>query len=278
MRALLLEQQPDLAHLDVVELASGWDNAMFRVGSELAARLPRRAVAAPLVDNEQRWLPLLAPRLPLPIPRPLHRGLPGHAYPWAWSLVPWIAGEPAALTPPVDPMAAAIVLGNFVRALHQPAPLNAPLNPYRGVPLVDRDAASVNCIELLAETIDGGAARAAWRTALDAPRFAATPVGIHGDLHPANIVVRDGKVAGVIDFGDITAGDPATDLAAAWMLLPIEAHTTFRLAAGEIDDATWARARGWALTHALVCLANSANNPLINRVGRRTLDAVLLDA
>ena len=276
VRALLQAQHPDLAALSITPVASGWDNAIFRLGDALAVRLPRRAIAAPLVLHEQRWLPELAGRLPLPIPAPVRTGVPGCGYPWAWSVCPWIEGLGADEAPP-SPDETARDLAAFLRALHHAASPEAPRNPFRGGPLRDRDLALRERLVSLAERVDVARARQAWEYALAAPAFAGTPVWVHGDLHPANLLVSGGRLAAVLDFGDLTAGDPATDLAAAWMLLPAEARAAFRSAYAPPDAATWRRARGWALSHALACLANSADNPRIARVGVTTLARVLED-
>lgn len=280
VRRLLAEQHPDLADLPVGLLASGWDNVVFRLGDELAARLPRREMAADIIVNEQRWLPELAPRLPLPVPAPVRTGAPGADYPWAWSIVPFLPGEPATAATPSDAGAAATALGAFLGALHVPAPPDAPANPYRGVPLAWRDATVTANLSLLDGRVDHAAVLAVWEEALAAPAWDRDPVWLHGDPHPANVLVCDGRVCGVIDFGDITGGDPATDLAMAWMLLPAGCHDAFRAAYaaagnGPVSDATWARGRGWALNLALVFLAYSADNPRLLGVGRRTLSAVL---
>ncbi|MCU1370844.1 MAG: putative kinase, aminoglycoside phosphotransferase family, partial [Ilumatobacteraceae bacterium] len=276
VRALLTDQHPDLADRPLVELAHGWDNVAFRLGHDLIVRLPRRALAAPLVLHEQRWLPDLAPTLPLPVPAPLRIGQPNADYPWTWSIVPWFEGRSALTDPPADPVAAARSLGAFLRALHRPAPADAPPNPYRGIPLAGRDELTNQWIDQLPDHIDSPQVRACWGAHVALPRWDAPPVWLHGDLHPHNVVVHEGAVAAIIDFGDITSGDPATDLGIAWMLLPAAARPVLRDAAGA-DDATWARGRGWALALGLAYLANSASTPGFARLGRRTIDAVLAD-
>ena len=170
--------------------------------------------------NEQRWLPVVAPRLPLPVPAPVRAGRAALGYPWPWSVVPLLPGQLAAREPPADPAGAAASLGGFLAALHAPAPPDAPANPNRGIPLAERAAAVTDNLSVLGGLVDRGAATRAWRAALATPAWGGAPVWVHGDLHPANILVRRGRISGVIDFGDITAGDPATDLSVAWMLLP----------------------------------------------------------
>lgn len=278
VRRLLVEQHPDLAHLSLTEAAFGWDNVMFRLGGELSVRLPRRAMSAPLVDHEIRWLPVLAPRLPLPIPAPVRSGHPGGGYPWSWSVCPWFDGEPAAVRPPDDAAATARALGDFLRALHRPAPADVPQNPYRGVPLADRSAVTVTRIDSLHDVVDAPGVRSLWEDLAATRPWDGPPVWLHGDLHAGNVVVRDGAIAAVVDWGDLTGGDPATDLAAAWMLLPTDVRDEFRAAVGDVDDDTWRRARGWALVHGVGTLAASADNPVMAAVGHATLTAVIEDS
>jgi aminoglycoside phosphotransferase (APT) family kinase protein len=277
VRALLEEQHPDLADRPLAVVANGWDNAMVRVGEDLAARLPRRQVAVPLIEHEQRWLPELAPHLPLPIPAPVRAGRPSDRYPWPWTIVPWFDGEPALVTPPRDPALAAEVLGSFFAALHRPAPPDAPVNPYRGVPLAgDRDRITRGAIAGL-DAVDRDEVEARWTRFLAVPAWEGPPVWLHGDPHPGNVVVHEGRIAAVVDFGDITAGDPASDLAVAWMHFDPGARAVFRVACGDVDEHTWQRAHGWALALGLVIAANSADNPSYAALARRTIAAALAE-
>lgn len=273
--SLLAEQRPDLAHLEVGILANGWDNVSLRVGSDLVARLPRRAMAAPLVENEARWLPILAPRLPLDVPVPVFIGRPGHGYPWPWTLVSWIPGESAALAA-IDQPQAAPALADFLLALHIPAASDAPLNPYRSVPLSDRDEPVRDRIATLSPAIDHERATSSWERALEARDREGSPTWIHGDLHPHNLLVADRRLTGVIDFGDICAGDPATDLAIAWTLFDAPGRMALRDHYGG-DEALWQRARGWALHFSLAYLASSADNPVMAAIGARGLSQILDD-
>jgi aminoglycoside phosphotransferase (APT) family kinase protein len=284
IRALLREQHADLSHLALVEIGEGWDNTLYRLGNDLVVRLPRRAASAALIEHEQRWLPELAPRLPLPIPVPVRVGRPGCGFPWSWSITPWIGGESAARVPLIDPAdleTAAIDLARFLRALHQPAPSDAPRNPYRGVPLADRAPALHEHLDRLDGLVDREIVLALWAELVDTPPWPGPPVWIHGDLHPDNLLVHDGRLTGVIDFGDLTAGDPATDLSLAWMLFPPAARLCFRDAAcgphGWLDDRTWRRARGWALALGVTYLAHSHDNPILHAIGRTAIDAVVDD-
>jgi aminoglycoside phosphotransferase (APT) family kinase protein len=279
VRRLLAAQHPDLARLPVEFLANGWDNELYRVGDRLIARLPRRALGAQIITNEQRWLPGLASRLPLPIPSPERTGVPACGYPYSWSVVPYLPGVPAAEAGSFDPAVAAAAVGGFLGALHAPAPPDAPANPFRGVPLAERAASVAANLALIGGQVDENAVRRGWDAALAAPGYDGPPVWLHGDLHPLNILVNDGQVSGVIDFGDITAGDPASDLSVAWMLLDPDAHASYwrayQAAGGRGDDALRARARGWALNLAIVFLAHSDDNPVLRDIGHRTLRALM---
>lgn len=274
VRRLLGRQHPDLADLPIDVLANGWDNLVCRLGEELLVRLPRRAMAAELVAHEQRWLPELAGRLPLPIPAPVRVGHPTADYPWSWSVVPYLPGRVAARSELDDPRSAAATLGEFLRALHAPAPPDAPVNPYRGIPLTGRAEGVLTALTHI-DPADRAAARRIWAAATAAPAWDGPPLWLHGDLHPANILVDHGRISAVIDFGDITSGDPATDLAVAWMLFTAEQRAVLRQAYGRADDATWERARGWALALSLVLLTHSADNPLMRGIGERTFREVL---
>jgi aminoglycoside phosphotransferase (APT) family kinase protein len=255
-RQLLAAQHPDLADLSIVSIASGWDNQLLRLGDKLVLRFPRRKLAAQLILNEQRWLPHLKERLPLAIPAPVRIGLAQFHYPWAWSVTPWIEGQTADLSPPDsnqgEPLAA------FFAALHKPAPADAPHNPYRGVPLSERaDAFADRLAKLQGKTdmIDRRV-HALWSDALAAANDTA-PTWIHGDLHPRNVLIENGRLIGVIDWGDLARGDRAADLAAVWLLLPqLESRKRAIAACDSVSDATWRRARGWALLFAVILLSS----------------------
>lgn len=250
-RALLRAQHPDLADLAIEPAGSGWDNAMFRLGDRYALRLPRRALAAGLVEKEQRWLPELAGRLPLPVPAPERIGRPGCGYPWRWSVVPWLAGDTAdrAAIAPLE----AVRFGTFLKALHVTPPADAPVSPQRSVPLMDRAADTEARVGRLGDRVPA-AVRDIWQAGLATPIDIA-PAWIHGDLHARNLIVSNAEIAGVIDWGDLAAGDPATDLAAFWTVLPTR-ETRLRAirAYGTASDATLRRARGWAAFFGIILL------------------------
>jgi aminoglycoside phosphotransferase (APT) family kinase protein len=277
VRALLAEQHPDLLG-PLRRVAGGWDNEVFRLGDDLAVRLPRRAPGAGLIESEVRWLPLLAPVLTLEAPVPVRTGEPGSGYPWCWAIVRWVEGETAlSALATVDGPGAVAALADFLEALHRPAPDAAPRNPYRGVPLAHRDDRFGEHLAALPPDVDREPVAVAWAEALARPRWGGPALWVHGDLHPGNLVVRERRLVGVLDFGDLTAGDPATDLAVAWMVLGPDDRAALRRRLGS-DDATWGRARGWALAHAGAVLAHSADDPAMAAMARRTLAAVLADS
>ena len=275
VRRLLADQHPDLAALPLTLVANGWDNAIFRLGGDLAVRLPRRQLGADLVASELRWLPELASRLPIPVPVPLRVGQPTEGYPWNWTVVAWFDGDVAADVALTGPMVEARRLGRFVDALHTPAPGDAPVNPFRGQPIDELRPRVVDSIERLSGSIGGRAVASRLDRLTDVADWQGPSVWLHGDLHSANVVVRDGVISAVIDFGDITSGDPAVDLAIGWMLFDEVALDVFRESAGTVDDATWSRAQAWALHFALLYLLHSADAPRFRRVGTHLLQRVV---
>jgi aminoglycoside phosphotransferase (APT) family kinase protein len=253
VRELIRAQYPEFAKLDISRTDSGWDNAIFRLGTEFAVRLPRRAIAAEIIRHEQKWLSTIADRVPIAVPSPLHIGVPCSRYPWFWSIVPWIRGEPADVTPPKPGEAPRFA--SFLRALHVKAPDNAPLNPWRGVPLSKRAASLEERFQRLATRNVHISPRIAhiWQSALLA-RDGAFPTWIHGDLHARNVLVEDGAITGIIDWGDMCSGDGATDLAAVWMLFSERASRERALLGYGADADTVLRAKGWAVFFAVLLL------------------------
>ncbi|MFF5029847.1 aminoglycoside phosphotransferase family protein [Streptomyces collinus] len=256
VREILREQHPDLADRPLELGARGWDNQLWRLGDDLAVRLPwATRDADELLRKEHAWLPGLAPRLPLPVPVPQRLGEPTDRFPRPWTVTTWVPGEPADRAPATRAADAADGLAAFLTALHRPAPDGAPLGRDRGGPLADLTghfAGGLASATELGLIPDPDAVRAVWDDAVAAPRWTGPAVWLHGDLHPANILTRDGTFCGVIDFGDLCAGDPACDLAAAWILLPDGAADGFHAAYRPAPDAaTLRRARGWAVLRAL---------------------------
>ena len=280
VRRLLLAQHPRWADLPIRAVPSaGTDNALFRLGDDLVVRLPRIDWAVGDVGKEQRWLPQLAPQLPLAVPVPVAVGRPGKGYAWPWSVYRWLDGEQATPNRIHDLPGTAAELAGFVAALHRIDPDGGPRpGPTgRGVPLAIRDTATRNAIAALGGRIDAGAVTAAWEATLAAPAWDGPPVWVHGDLTPRNLLVVDGRLSAVIDFGALAVGDPAVDLLPAWNLFPGEARRVFR-EASDVDHATWARGRGWALSVALIALPYYLEtNPVITADSWHVLDEVLAD-
>ncbi len=277
---LLAAQFPQWADLPIEPVHSaGTDNAIYRVGVDMAVRLPRIEDATGQVDKEHQWLPRLAPHLPLAIPVPRALGTPGEGYPWHWSVYQWLEGETATIECIADLCEAARDLAQFVAALQRIDPVGGPPpgvhNSFRGVPLSTRDADTRAAIASLDSMLDASALTTAWEAALQAPAWHGPPVWIHGDLSPGNLLVERGRLSAVIDFGCLGVGDPACDLQVAWNLLSAQTRDVFR-AALPVDDATWARGRGWALSVGLIALPYYQNtNPVLTDISRRAIDEVL---
>ena len=257
VRQLLRAQQPQWADLPIEPVSStGTDNALYRLGDDMVVRLPLRPSSVGPVDKEHRWLPELAPHLPLEIPVPLVRGQPIEGYPWPWSVYPWLEGEDASLAH-FDLRQAAADLAAFIAALHSLDPSGGPkpsiANFGRGVPLSRRDRDTRRAISASHDLIDTAAVTAAWDKALGVPTWDRPPVWIHGDLAAGNLLVQDGRLTAVIDWGALGVGDPACDLMVAWELFDAESREVLRTELA-VDDATWERGRGWALSTAIVAL------------------------
>ncbi|WCN78796.1 aminoglycoside phosphotransferase family protein [Micromonospora sp. LH3U1] len=257
VRRLVAEQFPRWAHLPVRPVeAGGWDNRTFHLGEEMSVRLPSGAGYAPQVAKEQRWLPVLAPRLPVEIPTPLAYGRPGDGYPYPWSVYRWIDGRTARGERINDLTRFATDLAAFLRALRAVDTTDGPApglhSAWRGGPLSTYDAETRAAIDAHRERLPADTVTGIWQAALDAT-WAGTPVWFHGDVAFGNLLVRDGRLASVIDFGCSGVGDPACDTVIAWTLLHGPSRAVFHDALG-LDEATWARGRGWALWKALITL------------------------
>jgi aminoglycoside phosphotransferase (APT) family kinase protein len=254
VKRLLAFQHPDLSDLNISEPFYGWDNVTFRLGLDLAIRLPRRQVSASLILNEQRWLPYLKDSLSLDIPVPFRIGRAQDEYPWCWSIVPWIRGETADFAVPGKEQAE--TLATFFKALHIKAPEQAPYNSFRGVALSERvDSFGIRIANLRDKNIFmENKLMNLWYDAI-AEAIDVEPTWIHGDLHPRNILVHEKQIRAIIDWGDIAQGDRATDLAAIWMLFPCPETRRIAIAAcNRVSEATWTRARGWAILFAVMFL------------------------
>lgn len=277
VRRLLERQHPDLAVLPLLHLGEGWDNAMYRLGDDLVVRLPRRDAASRLVLHERRALSALAPHLPIPVPAPVRTGEPTDAYPWAWNVVPWFDGDEAVNAPAADSDVHRFV--DFLLALHTPAPADAPANPYRGVRLAERTEVVAKWFDAIRSRTEVVTPRieAAWEDAVGAPP-AEVDVWIHGDLHGRNVLVRDGRFAAIIDWGDVTSGDPACDLASLWMLFEAPAVRAQALDRYGADEALRRRALGSAISFAAVLLAHGLDDDRrLQKVGADTFRRVEAD-
>ncbi|GAA1841647.1 aminoglycoside phosphotransferase family protein [Microlunatus capsulatus] len=278
VRRLLTAQLPAWADLPVRPVpADGWDNRTYRLGDELLVRLPSAAGYAAAVAKEDRWLPRLAPRLPLAVPEPVATGGPGAGYAWSWSVRRWIPGRPVQGTTPADPVAFARDLAAFLTALRAVDAADGPAPGahcfHRGGPPAFYDAEVHAALAALGDQVDADACREVWAAAL-ASSWERPPVWFHGDIAPGNLLLDDaGALSAVIDFGTCGVGDPACDLVIAWTLLRGDARAAFRDGV-DLDDGTWARARGWALWKALIVSADggpAAAGP------RAVVDEVLAD-
>lgn len=270
VRALLVDQHPQYAHLPLSFVAEGWDNYMFRLGDDFAVRLPRRQEALACLASEQGWLNKLPP-LPVPIPAPIAIGKPGCGFPWTWSIIPWLEGAPVDEAPLDADQGPA--LAAFLMALHRPAADDAPFNPWRGKPLETRREATGDRLARMRATTDliTPSIEQAWRDALAAPVSSARQ-WMHGDLHPQNVLSHGGKLAGVIDWGDMGYGDPAPDLFAVWGLLGHASARRAALAAYAPDDDLLARTRGWVVVFATTLYENGRiNNCSHAAIGEATL-------
>jgi aminoglycoside phosphotransferase (APT) family kinase protein len=278
---LIAAQFPRWGNLPIrpVEL-DGWDNTTFRLGEDMSVRLPSAAQYALQVEKEHRWLPRLAPLLPLPIPVPLAKGVPADGYPWQWSVYRWLEGETATIGRIADPVGFATALADFLTALYRLDPTGGPPpgghNFFRGGPLRVYDAETRQALAALEGRIDSDTAGAVWEAAL-AATWCGPPVWFHGDVAWGNLLVRDGRLSAVIDFGSSGVGDPSCDLAIAWTLFGGESREAFR-AGLRLDAGTWARGRGWALWKALITLADQIDtDPLVAGEARRVIAEVLAD-
>ncbi len=276
---LLKNQHPDLAHLPIRSVDAGWDNAIFRLGDHWAIRLPRRQAAAILIENEQTWLPQLSAQLPIPVPTPYRIGKPGKGYPWHWTVVPWLAGTTADQAELHADQAQHFVA--FLQALHMPAPLNAPINTLRGIPLEQRAASMEERIQRLETRTNliTPPIRNIWDLSLKTP-VDVEAKWLHGDLHPRNILVEHGVITGIIDWGDITSGDIATDLASIWMLFSAQKTRQQAIQAyTQISAATLLRAKGWAILFGVLLLDTGlVDNPRHAAIGEKTLRRVAEDS
>lgn len=281
VRQLIDSQFPQWKDLIIQNVTtSGWDNRSFRLGDDLLVRMPSAVHYASQVEKEQRWLPRLAKALPLPIPEPIAMGQPAFGYPWKWSVYRWIQGEPASTANIINMNDFVVNLAEFMNALEKIDASDAPLpgehSFYRGGDLKIYDNETRQAIAKLAYEINSNIALLIWESAL-ATNWKNAPVWVHGDISPGNLLVDNGKLSAVIDFGQLTGGDPACDLAIAWTMFDNESRARFREAIA-LDDETWQRGRAWALWKALIVASRlSGTNPREIENSRRSIDVIIAD-
>jgi aminoglycoside phosphotransferase (APT) family kinase protein len=279
VQRLVATQFPQWAELPIrpVKL-SGWDNRTFHLGREMSVRLPSAEIYARAVQKEQEWLPKLAPHLPFSIPEPVAMGNPGEGYPWHWSIYRWLPGETAARENVADRNSFAADLAGFLKALQSVDPTDGPRRKLRGGslelygPQVEEALATLTA----AKTINTGAAIDIWQTAIEAP-FEDDPVWYHGDVAAGNLLVKDGKLSAVIDFGGLGVGDPACDMTIAWTLLDAPSRRVFRKAI-DISDSIWNRGRGWALWKGMIVVSGLIDTNAIEAASSQyAIDQLIAD-
>jgi aminoglycoside phosphotransferase (APT) family kinase protein len=280
VRRLVAAQFPQWAHLPITPVKiDGWDNRTYRLGDAMTVRLPTAAAYAPAVEKEDRWLPILAPSLPVPVPVPLGLGEPGEGYPFRWSIRAWLDGESSSMEAIADDVDFAVGIAEFILALQRCDTTGGPMagahSFYRGTPPAYYDDETRQSLAVLGGRVDVPKATAVWDAALEAT-FDGTPAWFHGDISHGNLLVRNGKLSAVIDFGTSGVGDPACDLVIALTTFRGHARTAFRDTVAH-DDGMWARARGWALWKALIGLAALDQNQQAEQVNLRVVDNVLAD-
>ncbi len=279
IQQLLREQFPEHAEKDIWYLSAGWDNDMYRVGNELMVRIPRRFIAVELIENEQRYLPLLRSRIDsrINMPVPISNGQPSDIFPWPWTILKWQEGKMAFQSAPlsnqIEPLA------DFLQQLHQPAPPDVPQSEVRGIPLKEREASYSQQLDLLKKSsnlITPNVTKI-WNEAVNT-KVPKERKWMHGDLHPRNVLVHQGRINALIDWGDLNAGDVATDLSCVWMLFEQQEDRKRFFDYYTTDKATIKRALGWAIVFGAIFLeVGLGNRPEYHQVGKQTLERVHAD-
>lgn len=257
---------------------SGWDNRTFHLGDEMSVRLPSAEMYASAVQIEQEWLPMLAPHLPLPIPKLVAIGRPGEGYPWHWSIYRWLPGEIAKRESGTDLQALAVDLARFLKALQRIDPAGGPKRKLRGgsLELWKPQAEEAMAVLTASGAINAAAATEIWHTAITAP-INDDPVWYHGDVAAGNLLIEDGKLSAVIDFGGLGVGDPACDMTIAWTLMDAPCRRTFRKEIG-VSDAVWDRARGWALWKGMIVVSGLIDTNAIEAASSKyAIDQLIAD-
>lgn len=280
VKALIASQFPQWGHLEIKPVEhGGWDNRTFHLGDTMLIRLPSAECYASKVEKEQRWLPKLAPFLPLAIPAPVAMGNPTREYPWHWSIYKWIEGETVSDKNVVDQIQFARDLAQFLVALQKIDTTGGPIagehNFYRGGSLRVYDSEVREALRVLGDSIDSAVVTELWNRALEV-EWNKDPVWIHGDIAVGNLLIEDGKLKAVIDFGGLAIGDPACDYVIAWTFLTQESRHVFKEALS-VDNATWNRARGWVLWKALIiCAQLCGTDSNQQKQSRKVLQEILI--
>lgn len=281
IQKLITTQFPQWAHLPIKAVEpGGWDNRTFRLGEHMSIRLPSAEEYASKIEKEYYWLPKLAPLLPLLVPTPIALGKPTQEFPFPWSIYQWIDGETASINNVPDLCQCAANLAQFLLALQKINPTGGPLagphNFYRGGDLKIYDTETQQAIKKLEYHIDTNTIKKIWNNAISSS-WQKPPVWVHGDIAPTNLLVNKGKLIAIIDFGGLGIGDPACDYAIAWTFFTKESRDTFRKALA-VDDATWERARGWALWKALIIYAQlPGTNHLEIGKSQQIINEIIID-
>jgi aminoglycoside phosphotransferase (APT) family kinase protein len=281
VKRLLAAQFPQWASLPLQPVQPfGTDNALFRLGAHMVVRMPRTERTGQTLEKERKWLPRLAPRLRVAVPIPLAEGMPDEGYPFTWSVYQWLEGENATIDRVTDVNQLAVDLAQFLAAMRRidatDGPSPGPHNFFRGASLAARDEATRAAIAYLGQKFHTNELISAWEAGLAAPEWDRPPVWIHGDLDSRNLLVKGGRLCAVIDFGGLGIGDPACDVMVAWKLFSKEARNVFRRQLS-VDDATWRRSRGWALSQAVIALSyyTLETNPTLVLEAQRWITEIL---
>lgn len=277
VKKLLDKQIHELSYLPLEYLAEGWDNVMYRLGNDYLVRLPRRTQAATLIKNEQRYLEYLPRQLPINIPLSIYDGKPQEGYPWHWSLLPYFPGKAADISR-IDSIECTRLM-NFLKSIHLPDNGDAPKNEFRGGDLTNRDEVVQERLLSLKKHIPNyyPPIIRLWNKAMAADKHKVNR-WIHGDLHPFNVLVDNGKFSAIIDWGDITSGDVATDLAAIWLLFDNKDERATAVVSYGMDKQLIARTIGWAINFAAVFYQNGlTDNPRFLSIGEKTFKRLLED-
>lgn len=282
IRRLVDTQFPQWSNLPITKVKSaGTSNALYRLGDKIVVRLPRTESASLQIDKEQQFLPKLASFLPLSIPLPIALGVSAEGYPYNWSIYQWLEGKDASIAPIKNEFQTAIALAEFILALQQINLMNGPPpgkhNFFRGEPLSMRDDETCTAIATLRSNFDKDLLIETWKYSLETPIWNKPPCWIHGDLIPTNLLIQDGTLSAIIDFGGLGVGDPACDLLVAWTFLSSETRDIFRSTL-TVDDATWIRGRGWALSMGLIAYEYYLEtNPILAYIAKRAIDEAVAD-